>query len=144
MRPSRSVAAMGRAKGVAVIVGSSPVVETVLIVVIRAVLVVLHCRSCPARRDNVESLGPTYPWYRGTLGLHSLLSVPVGCLGIFEDVDEVLALRRWSEDKRGPRVCRAVLTVLMIFPELLMIVIVSWMGIVPVVNAALRLPEAPV
>jgi len=97
MRSAGAVAAMRRGKGVAVIVGSSPVVDTILIAVIRAVLVVLHRRPCPPRRDNVERLGATYPWNRGTLGLKSLLSVLVGCLGIFEDIDEVLALCMWSD-----------------------------------------------
>jgi hypothetical protein len=117
----------------AVVMRSSPVVEgMVLIVVGRAVVIVLHCRPSPERCDDVESLGAAYARDRSTLCPQSLPLIPVGCLGIFEDVDEVLALWRRSvsrQDLVKNDAGRCEPTVLIILPELFMMVIVSCMGI---------------
>lgn len=81
----------------------------------------------------VKSLGPPNPSALGLLGPPSISPIPVGCLRLFEDVDQLLALRGISIMRPraldSPEHMRTSLTVLITFPELLMIVTNSVAGI---------------
>jgi hypothetical protein len=97
------VTAIGRSKRVgAVVVRSSPVrgvvavINMVVIVVVRAVFIVLDCWPSSTGHSDVECLGTPNPRRGAPLGFQGILFVFVGCLGVFEDVDEMLALPRWS------------------------------------------------